>query len=165
MIDREELIKSKEYWLEKIQNTLYLELKEYISKNKLNNTLFANKLGVSKSYLSQVLNGNFDHKLSKLIELSLAIDKLPLVRFENIKTCLMLDDLNKLELAEEYKVYISIGYDSIFSKIDIIPKSNQESEYEPISLKVKNNYKPVNVPMGKSYDFMNEKTEIGLILN
>ncbi len=97
MIDREELIKSKEYWLEKIQNTLYLELKEYISKNKLNNTLFANKLGVSKSYLSQVLNGNFDHKLSKLIELSLAIDKLPLVRFENIKTCLMLDDLNKLD--------------------------------------------------------------------
>lgn len=110
MINREELIRSKEYWLEKIQNTLFLELEDYIEKNKINKTKFSKKLGVSKSYLSQVLNGNFDHKLSKLIELSLAIDKIPMVRFENIENCLLLDGVNKLAIAEKYDINFNLGY-------------------------------------------------------
>ena len=110
MINREELIRSKEYWLEKIQNALFFELEDYIEKNKINKTKFAEKLGVSKSYLSQVLNGNFDHKLSKLIELSLAIDKIPMVKFENIENCLVLDGLNKLGVAEKYDINFNLGY-------------------------------------------------------
>lgn len=110
MINREELIRSKEYWLEKIQNALFVELEDYIEKNNLNKTKFAEKLGVSKSYLSQVLNGNFDHKLSKLIELSLAIDKIPMVRFENIKNCLLLDGVNKLAISEKYDINVNIGF-------------------------------------------------------
>lgn len=110
MINREELIRSKEYWLEKIQNALFIELEDYIENNNLNKTKFAEKLGVSKSYLSQVLNGNFDHKLSKLIELSLAIDKIPMVRFENIENCLFLDEANKLDIAEKYDININLGY-------------------------------------------------------
>jgi len=110
MINREELIRSKEYWLEKIQNALFIELEDYIENNDLNKTKFAEKLGVSKSYLSQVLNGNFDHKLSKLIELSLAIDKIPMVRFENIENCLVLDEANKLDIAEKYDININLGF-------------------------------------------------------
>ncbi|MDB9955080.1 helix-turn-helix transcriptional regulator [Flavobacteriaceae bacterium] len=110
MINREELIRSKEYWLEKIQNALFVELEDYIEKNNLNKTKFAEKLGVSKSYLSQVLNGNFDHKLSKLIELSLAIDKIPMVKFENIENCLALDEANKLDVAEKYDININLGF-------------------------------------------------------
>jgi len=81
--------------LEKIQNSLFVELEDYIEKNNLNRTKFARKLGVSKSYLTQVLNGNFDHKLSKLIELSLAIDKIPKIKFKDVNTCLLLDELDK----------------------------------------------------------------------
>lgn len=110
MINREELIRSKEYWLEKIQNALFVELEDYIEKNNLNKTKFAEKLGVSKSYLSQVLNGNFDHKLSKLIELSLAIDKIPMIRFENIENCLVLDGVNKLAIVEKYDINVNIGF-------------------------------------------------------
>lgn len=110
MINREELIRSKEYWLEKMQNALFVELEDYIEKNNLNKTKFAEKLGVSKSYLSQVLNGNFDHKLSKLIELSLAIDKIPMVRFENIENCLVLDEANKLAIAEKYDINVNLGF-------------------------------------------------------
>ena len=110
MINREELIRSKEYWLEKIQNSLFVELEDYIENNNLNKTKFADKLGVSKSYLSQVLNGNFDHKLSKLIELSLAIDKVPMVKFEKIEKCLTLDEMDKLPLAEKYDVNVNIGF-------------------------------------------------------
>ena len=32
---------------------------------------FAERLGVSKGYISQILNGDFDHKLSKLTQLLL----------------------------------------------------------------------------------------------
>ena len=113
MISREELIRSKEYWLEKIQNSLFVELEDYIEKNNLNKTKFADKLGVSKSYLSQVLNGNFDHKLSKLIELSLAIDKVPVIKFEEIDKCLMLDSIDKLSAVED--IYINIDFKYGFS--------------------------------------------------
>ncbi|RFC54318.1 helix-turn-helix domain-containing protein [Brumimicrobium aurantiacum] len=92
MINREELIRSKEYWLEKIQNELFMEIEEYIKNNNLNKTQFAQKLGVSRSYLTQVLNENFDHKLSKLIELSIAIGKVPNFKFEDIEEFLENDN-------------------------------------------------------------------------
>lgn len=110
MISREELIKSKEYWLEKIQNSLFVELENYIEKNNLNKTKFAEQLGVSKSYLSQVLNGNFDHKLSKFIELSLAINKVPIIKFEGIEKCLALDSMNKLSIIEKYDINVNLKF-------------------------------------------------------
>lgn len=127
MISREELIKSKEYWLEKIQNSLFVELENYIKKNNLNKTKFAEQLGVSKSYLSQVLNGNFDHKLSKFIELSLAIDKIPLIKFEDIDKCLALDSMNKLAVIEKYDINVNLkfGYSTQdFPKVSDSKKNN-----------------------------------------
>jgi len=126
MINREELIRSKEYWLENIQNALFVELENYIEKNNLNKSKFAKKLGVSKSYLSQVLNGNFDHKLSKLIELSLAIDKIPIVRFENIENCLLLDEVNRLTITEKYDINVNIGFGYTTKSLDsdIEPKKS-----------------------------------------
>lgn len=101
MINREELIRSKEYWLEIIQNALFLEIEKYIDDNDLNKTKFAEKLGVSKSYLTQVLNGNFDHKLSKLIELSIAINKIPIIKFENIENYLDFEEAKKVSNTEK----------------------------------------------------------------
>lgn len=60
---------------------LYNALKDYMHQHGINATQLAKKLNVSKGYVSQILNGNFDHKLSKLVELSLAIDKAPIIRF------------------------------------------------------------------------------------
>ena len=42
---------------------------------KLNRSQLAKKLGVTKGYITQVLNGDFDHRISKLVDLSLAINK------------------------------------------------------------------------------------------
>lgn len=149
MINREELIRSKEYWLEKIQNALFVELEDYIENNNLNKTKFAKKLGVSKSYLSQVLNGNFDHKLSKLIELSLAIDKVPMVRFENIENCLVLDEANKLDIAEKYDININLGFgyttqnfeDNVEPKRSVFEKHNKKQFTTRFSLVEKRNDK------------------------
>jgi len=81
---REELLKNKGYWISKIQIDLYNQLEKYMSENNLNRTLLAKKLGVSKGYITQVLNGDFNHRISKLVELSLAIDKVPELNFKDL---------------------------------------------------------------------------------
>ncbi|NLA15154.1 MAG: helix-turn-helix transcriptional regulator [Bacteroidales bacterium] len=81
---REELIRSVEYWLTKFQIKLFNKVNDYIKKNNLNRDKFAKQLGVSKGYVSQILNGNADHRMSKFIELSLAIGLVPTISFESI---------------------------------------------------------------------------------
>jgi transcriptional regulator with XRE-family HTH domain len=73
----EERIKSPYYWVGKIQLQLFRAINEYLEANDMTRKEFAEQLGVSKGYVSQILNGNFDHKLSKMIELMLAIGMVP----------------------------------------------------------------------------------------
>lgn len=80
---REELLRTKEYWLIKIQNDLFNTIEDYIRINHLNKSQLAEKLGVTKGYITQILNGDFDHKISKLVELSLACNAMPLLYFTN----------------------------------------------------------------------------------
>lgn len=84
-MERDELLKSKEYWIAKIQMDLYQLIENYCIEKKITKTQLAKELGVSKGYISQILNGNFDHKLSKLVELSLAFGKVPIIEYENVE--------------------------------------------------------------------------------
>jgi len=84
MLSREELLKSPEYSFEVIQNELYRQLDDYLKSNNMSQSEFAEKLGVTKGYISQILKGNFNYTLKKLIELSLAIGKVPLITFNEI---------------------------------------------------------------------------------
>lgn len=90
----EKLVKSKTYHLTKLQNKLYGEVDKYLEENGLSKKDFAGKLKVSKGYVSQILNGGFDHKLSKMFELSLAIDKIPNIEFIDI------EEYKKMELSK-----------------------------------------------------------------
>lgn len=76
-MERKNLIKSKAYILTKFQIQLFNQITEYLKKKKLNRTQFAEELGVSKGYVSQILNGEYDHKISKLVELYLSIGLVP----------------------------------------------------------------------------------------
>jgi len=125
MITRKELLKSKEYWLVKFQVALYEQVENYIKENKLTKTQFAEKLGVSKGYISQILNGDFDHKLSKFIELSLAINKVPLINFEELEKYISLDREGKLESPERPPINISITIK--YSKPVEVKKSELQS--------------------------------------
>ena len=51
-------------------------------------TQLAQHLGVSKGYVSQILNGDYDHRLSKFMELSLAFGYVPRIEFIPIEQVL-----------------------------------------------------------------------------
>jgi len=107
MISREELLKTPEYWFETIQNELFRQLKEYIEKEGISQSELAEKLGVTKGYVSQVLNGNFNYTLKKLIELSLAIGKVPDLQFKDVDSFIAKKE-RTVELLMTYKCIIHI---------------------------------------------------------
>ena len=85
---KERLYRSEFYWMEMYQNDLYAELVEYMKENNLNQTQLADQLGFSKGYISQVLNGNFNHSLKKLLQLSLKMGKVPDIEYKSISSLL-----------------------------------------------------------------------------
>lgn len=91
---RAEFLSSKGYWLSTIQLNLYAQLEEYMKENNLNRTQLAEKLGVTKGYVSQVLNGDFDHKISKLVDLALLMGKAPQITYKNLNQIIR-DDLRE----------------------------------------------------------------------
>lgn len=93
---REELLKNKEYWIVQIQNDLFCIMNEFMRKKKLNRTALAKRLGVSKGYVTQIFNGDFDHKISKLIELSLASGKVPILNFVDTDKFIKADKEDKI---------------------------------------------------------------------
>jgi transcriptional regulator with XRE-family HTH domain len=81
MLKHEELLNRPEYWLETIQNEIFRQVTTYLKDNNLTQTQFAEQLGVSKGYVSQIMKGEFNYTLKKLIELSLAVGKAPVITF------------------------------------------------------------------------------------
>lgn len=73
--------KSASYWTQLIQLELFENVRNYLDENNIIRKEFANKLGVSRGYVSQILNGDFNHKLSKLTELALACELVPKIEF------------------------------------------------------------------------------------
>lgn len=72
---------SPAYWTQLIQLALYDQIRNYLQQNHLSKKEFAHQLGVSPGYVTQILNGDFDHKLSKLTELALHCGLVPKIEF------------------------------------------------------------------------------------
>lgn len=81
---RQRILRSPAYWISKIQIALYNCAEKFMADNSMNRTQLAQHLGVSKGYISQLLNGDYDHKLSKLVELSLSFGFVPKIEFQPI---------------------------------------------------------------------------------
>lgn len=101
-------MRTEEFWFETIQNDLYRMVSEYIKKEDINQTQFAEKLGVSKGYVSQILNGNFNATLKKLIELSLAVDKAPVFDFKNLKEFIKEDRQKRVQM--QYQQFFNLQW-------------------------------------------------------
>lgn len=91
MFTREELLKTPEYWFEQAQNDLYRHVSEFMEKEGINQTQLAEKLGVSKGYVSQIMKGEFNYTLKKLIELSMAVGKVPQIEYKGIDDMIIED--------------------------------------------------------------------------
>ncbi|MBI2968417.1 MAG: helix-turn-helix transcriptional regulator [Bacteroidetes bacterium] len=81
MFNKDELLKRPNYLLTTYQNEIYRKLVTYMTANNLSQKDVAEKLGVSNAYVSQIINGNFNFTLKKLIELGLMIGKVPALEF------------------------------------------------------------------------------------
>lgn len=118
-MNRKEIISSPEYWIAKTQIDLYNCAENFMESNKMNRAQLAKHLGVSKGYVSQLLNGDYDHKLSKLAELSIAFGFVPKIEFQPIDEMLK-EDQNEYKLPDRKQNirYIS-GYTSETKQINI----------------------------------------------
>ncbi len=82
---REEILGSPDYWFEEVQNELYRQVVEYMEREGLNQNQLADRLNVSKGYVSQLLRGEFNHSLRKLIDLSLSIGLVPRIDYRRLQ--------------------------------------------------------------------------------
>lgn len=106
---REELLKSKEYWTGEIQLDLFELIDNYLKENNISRVDLAKKLGVSKGYISQIMNGDFDHRISKLVELAMAVGKIPRIEYYDLSEILYLDSNDKLHEEGRYKIKIELN--------------------------------------------------------
>lgn len=136
-MDRKQLLSSKEYWLSKIQIDLFNQVTSYLENNKLNRSQLAKRLGVTRGYISQILNGESDHRISKLVELSLAIGLIPDIRFRNLEEYLKTDekckDKDEQELMDSLQKIHEKGYMS-YKKENLLGRSNDLQEVEDYSI-------------------------------
>lgn len=116
---REELIKDEGYVTTGFQLKLLNLIEDYMEKNNLNRDKLAKKLGVTKGYISQLLNASYDHKISKLVNLALACDTMPLLFFV---------DLNKFITDD--------ASDKIYDLMPVMRPKNITFD-EPISIRIK----------------------------
>lgn len=90
-MDRKEVLKSPEYWTAKTQIELYNQAKKFMEESGRNQSQLADYLGVSKGYVSQLLNGDYNHRLSKFFELALAFGVVPQIDFVPVEEYIKAD--------------------------------------------------------------------------
>ena len=107
MITRAEILTNETYWIETIQNKIYSDLVTFINDNHISQKEIADRLKVSKGYISQILNGNnLNFRLETLVKICLAIGKLPVFslvdKIEHIR--------NEREEDFRQETYVQKGY-------------------------------------------------------
>lgn len=70
-----------QYWTTQIQMKLLQLIQTYLDENQMTRTELAEKLGVTKGYVSQVMAGDYDHRISKMVELTMTIGYIPQIEF------------------------------------------------------------------------------------
>ena len=62
-MNREEVLKSPDYWTAKTQIELYNQAEKFMKDTGRSRSQLADYLGVSKGYVTQLLNGDYDWHL------------------------------------------------------------------------------------------------------
>lgn len=84
MYTKERLVRGEGYWMETIQQAIHEALLAYMEKHDLNQTELGKKLGFTRGYVSQLMNGNFNLSQKKIIQLLLKMDMVPDLRIRTV---------------------------------------------------------------------------------
>ncbi|MFT5617106.1 MAG: transcriptional regulator with XRE-family HTH domain [Arenicella sp.] len=102
MKTRKELLQTKDFWIFKIQNKLFRLMNDFMQENDMKRKDLADKLGYTKGYISQLLNGDFDGKISKLVELAMVTGKVPVIEFRDLDDCIAEDARGDLATQDDF---------------------------------------------------------------
>ncbi len=78
---RKDLLSSITYHATGLRLKLFRKVDDYLTTHNISRKDFATQLGVTKGYISQVLNGEADVRISKLVQFSLAIGMVPVINW------------------------------------------------------------------------------------
>lgn len=109
-MERKDLLRSPEYWTASIQLLLYNCAEKFMKATGRNRTQLAEHLGVTKGYVSQVLNGDYDHKLSKFVKMALAFGYVPKIEFVPVEEYIQEEDFMRTR-----KDLYNSNYETAFS--------------------------------------------------
>lgn len=131
MYSKEELSQFPEYWVEKIQNEIFRQLEDYMEREGLNRKQLADQLSVSKGYISQILNGNCNFTLKKIVELALAIDRFPVIQLVNENPILQKEgkDVNRTYLSYDDRKQANIELQLDIQQYELLSISAQSYEF------------------------------------
>ena len=105
---RKEILSTPDYWIQKIQLDIYRSAVSFMQKHEMNRTQFAEYLGVTKGYVSQILNGDCNFSLSKLVELIIKMECVPDLEFIPLEEKIEIDIVMTERTVIDYS-YISSG--------------------------------------------------------
>lgn len=105
MLTLEELLSSKIYWMETIQNDIFRELDSYMRSNGLSMDELASLIGASNSQVRKLLNGEFRGTVEEMVEIMLKIGKVPKLRFITVDE----EMRNREEENKEYEPLMTRG--------------------------------------------------------
>lgn len=129
-MERTELLQTKEYWITSLQIAIYNCAMQFMAEHEMNRTQLAKHLGVTKGYVTQLLNGDFDHRISKLVELALAFGFAPEFHFTALQEYVIKDEI-KMKLKEKAK-YAKTSYTLPASQIWATPQAWTQQNPQPI---------------------------------
>ena len=89
---RDEILKSPDYWISDIQIGVYKCVKSYMEANNINRTELASHLGVSKGYISQLLNGDYNFSIKKFVDTLLKVGYVPKIDYVAVDQYIQLDN-------------------------------------------------------------------------
>ncbi len=144
MKNKKELIKSSAYWFEKTQNEFYRQFYNYMQEQNISQNEMAEMLNVTKGYISQILNGNFNPTLKKLIELSIAIQRVPDINYKTFEEIMQPNSYKEIMIGAYLKTFNNCFFhsDSV-NMIEIDPQKDQEMTLNKIESKYENKFENI----------------------
>lgn len=101
MFTRRAILSRPTYWLTENRMDFMRAIEHYMEAHHLNRKQLAEHLHCSRSYVSQILNGDTNLSLEKLYEIALAIGKVPTTKYEDLEAVLARDAIQCKASQEE----------------------------------------------------------------